>query len=422
MQAGKSNHHPIALVGGGLATQIMAIILRHSGFDFTWFNGAPNPEIDRPDTRTTTIHQAGKIMLDTLGLWAELEDRAWPITKISVALSAPGKNRDIGGSDTNRPWPLSWTSARAPLAYVIENQALLEVFSAHNADLKPQLRTINQIRVGSPTQLEDSQQQSWTADLVIACDGPRSPLRKMAGLKHIKLDKRQAAIVTSLTTARPIGTDAYQRFLATGPLAVMPMGDHQASLVWSLPYERALGLKTLDESTFNQELSAAFGDQLGGLKRCAETLLWPLYPTYVPKIAKPGFVLAGDAAHALHPLAGMGFNLALADGAILLDCLQAAAQRGLLAGHISVTADYQSRRRVEILAMTGVTQGLDRSLSHRANPLSDLAAIGMSLLGHASLRDKLSLLAMGGKLSSASLFEGSLGIPLARKASPGDHC
>ena len=90
----------------------------------------------------------------------------------------------------------------------------------------------------------------------------------------------------------------------------------------------------MDEDDFNIQLQASFGSCLGGLGVKSPRLKWPLRPVYVPKRVAPGFVLAGDAAHTLHPLAGMGYNLALGDAAILLDCLQQAHKRGLPAGHL----------------------------------------------------------------------------------------
>jgi 2-octaprenyl-6-methoxyphenol hydroxylase len=137
-------------------------------------------------------------------------------------------------------------------------------------------------------------------------------------------------------------------------------------------------------------------------------LTWPLKPHFCPRISKPGFILAGDAGHALHPLAGMGFNLALADVAILLDCLQNAACSGLTPSHASVAAAYQSRRKLEILALTFATQGLNRLLTRKPGPLYQMACMGMSFLGQLPAKRLLSDLAMGGRLASAPLLSGQL--------------
>ena len=132
-------------------------------------------------------------------------------------------------------------------------------------------------------------------------------------------------------------------------------------------------------------------------------------PHFCPRISKPGFILAGDTGHALHPLAGMGFNLALADVAVLLDCLQNATSKGLTPSHASVAIEYQSRRIPEILALTFATQGLNTLLTRKSGPLYHMASIGMSVLGQVPAKRLLSDIAMGGWLASAPLFSGHLG-------------
>ena len=175
--------------------------------------------------------------------------------------------------------------------------------------------------------LQDSTGKSWSCDLVIACDGANSYLRKEAGFIVIDQSRGETAIVTSVHTERPIGTTAYQRFLPSGPLALMPTNTKTASVVWSLPDKQADALTRQYGNSFEDTLNASFGNYLGRLTTASDLLTWPLKPHFCPRISKPGFILAGDAGHALHPLAGMGFNLALADVAVLLDCLQNATSK-----------------------------------------------------------------------------------------------
>ena len=246
---------------------------------------------------------------------------------------------------------------------------------------------------------------------MIGCDGANSQLRAQAGLRAIDQSRQETALVTTVSTERPIGTTAYQRFLPSGPLALMPTGAKSASVVWSLPEARATELKIRDRADFAAAITTAFGPELGRLTPDTPCLAWPLKPAYCPRISTAGFVLAGDAAHALHPMAGMGFNLALSDCAVLLDCLQSAARAGLTPGHASVTTAYQARRKPEILALTSATQGLNRLLTRPQDPLYQLACVGMSVLGQIPARRLLSELAMGGRLSSAPLFDGHLHVP-----------
>ncbi len=406
-QARIYQHTPIALVGGGLTTQVLALSLVHSGYDFIWFSGLQKSQTETNDTRTTTIHHAGKMMLGALGIWNSLKESACPITRISVSGAQHNPNNSRGRP---KDWPLSWEQADPPMAWVLSNQDLKTAFTTelHTQLSKKQIQPvpIEAMTKGQTTLLLDSKGKCWSCDLVIACDGANSRLRKHAGLYVIDQSRDETALVTTIRTERPIRTTAYQRFLPTGPLALMPTGTKRASVVWSLPDSQAETLLRQDENTVSEALNAAFGADLGRLTLESVCLTWPLKPSFCPRISKPGFILAGDAAHALHPLAGMGFNLALADAAVLLDCLQNAASRGLTPAHASVSTSYEARRKPEIMALTSATQGLNRLLTRKTGPVYQLACIGMSVLGRIPARQLLSDLAMGGKLAPAPLFSG----------------
>ena len=408
-QKSTHQHTPIALIGGGLTTQVMALSLMHSGSDFIWFSGDQKNETETKDTRTTTIHHAGRVMLDALGIWNSLPEPGCPITQIAVASAQQPADNNRGRS---KDWPLCWEQADPPLAWVVSNQGLKTTFRAKiNTQLsKQQIQpvSIETVTISQPNLLRDSTGKSWSCDLVIACDGANSQLRKQAGFTVIDQSRDETALVTSVHTERPIGTIAYQRFLPSGPLALMPTSTKTASIVWSLPNSQAEALTRQDINSFEDNLNAAFGNYLGRLTPASTLLTWPLKPHFCPRISKPGFILAGDAGHALHPLAGMGFNLALADVAILLDCLQNAACSGLTPSHASVAAAYQSRRKLEILALTFATQGLNRLLTRKSGPLYQMACIGMSVLGQLPAKRLLSDLAMGGRLASAPLLSGQL--------------
>ena len=110
-------HTPIALIGGGLTTQVLALSLVHSGYDFIWFSGPQDSQTETKDTRTTTIHHAGKMMLDALGVWTNLQEPACPITQIAVSGTQQA-------TDNNKGWPLCWEQADPPMAWVVSNQGL----------------------------------------------------------------------------------------------------------------------------------------------------------------------------------------------------------------------------------------------------------------------------------------------------------
>ena len=413
----------IAIAGSGLTAMVMALALAETGYQIVFFPAAETPA--RPDSRTTTIHAAGQRMLDCLGLWQALPILPAPISRIKLAEGRPQR----GG------WSLDFGDGTSPMAYTAENSALLtacqQLLEGEGRVLQAAspLDTLSW-QEGRPV-LRDAAGQLWQPDLLVACDGRDSPARQAAGLKIGDRPAGQTALVGRLGLGLPHQDTAWQRFLPGGPLALMPLPENRAAMVWSLPPEEADRLAAGSQPDFEAELMAAFGDALGQMRLLDRLAKWPLRPSFVPKRTHSHLVLAGDAAHALHPLAGMGFNLALSDAAVLADCLAAARQRGLAADHASILADYEQRRVVETAALSAVTEGLNRLFSTDLLPLfplpirppiqsfgrmplaaralpARLAGIGMTLLGRSAMRARLSDIAMGGVLARASLLDGKL--------------
>ena len=145
--------------------------------------------------------------------------------------------------------------------------------------------------------------------LVVACDGAKSPLRQLAGLPSYPGPHRQTAIVTNLSVERDHDNTAFQRFLPSGPLALMPFGPRRMSLVWTMKIAEAENLYALDDADFAAAVYAAFGPSLGEIQALNPRRLWPLIPAIMPKLTGEQLVLAGDAGHVIHPLAGQGLSL-----------------------------------------------------------------------------------------------------------------
>ena len=261
---------------------------------------------------------------------------------------------------------------------------------------------------GSAAQLVTQTGVKIKTALVIACDGTTSQMRAMAGMTPKIEQTGQTALIATITCELSHNQTAYQRFLPTGPVALMPMSGQQASVVWSTSTSQAEALIQSDITAFDTALSAAFGDELGKLTTDGALSSFPLRPHYNRRLSKGRLLLAGDAAHAIHPLAGMGYNLALSDAAILLDLLIHAKQTGLSADHPTIRTAYNRRRMPEIVAISAVTKYLNRLLSRQPNLISQALAIGMTVLDKTPIKDSISQIAKGGQLSSAPLLHGRL--------------
>jgi 2-octaprenyl-6-methoxyphenol hydroxylase len=165
---------------------------------------------------------------------------------------------------------------------------------------------------------------------------------------------------------------------------------------------------TVDETTFEAACLEAFGPGLGYLRLAAKRLVWPLRPSWRRRITAPGLVLAGDAAHAIHPLAGQGYNLALADAAVLADLLIENRRRGLPASHLSLRQAYAAARWRERAAMTMATSGLNSLFSNAPAGVRRLAGLGFAVLDRLPVKTIFSDIAAGGQLAEAALLEGRL--------------
>jgi 2-octaprenyl-6-methoxyphenol hydroxylase len=400
----------IGIVGGGLTGVMMAVTLSHSSDSVTLITKALlSPKYRQDDNRTTTIHAAGKAMLEALGVWENLPKPPVPVTRIMVAEGpspaglAERRQQDFG---------LTWHDAEQPMAYVVDNAALLDALRDNLATRSVRViqpATVTGIgTVAGKARLACADRKLPYFDLVIACDGAKSPLRDSTHLRHFTASHRQTAIVGSLRLERDHENTAFQRLLPDGPIALMPSGDRLASLVWTMPKTAADTIMAASDEAFNQACNAAFGTQLGAMEIIGARLAWPLQPTWMPRLGTDHLLFAGDAGHHLHPLAGQGYNLALADAAILADCISRAHRRGLAADHPSVRQDYQRGRQVEIAAMTAVTSGLNMIMSYAPNPVAKIAGMGMSLINASPAKNLFRSIARGNVLARASLLSGRL--------------
>ena len=408
--------HEITVIGGGLTGLMTATAL---SFAMTPQPAAKIVLIDRAardatpaDERTTTIHAAGARMLNAMGVWDRLAKPPSPVMRVAVAEGTP----PTGLEARRRPASdLSWQAGDAALGYVVANGDLQDALRA-----TLETREVDEIRGTAVT--------GWQADagmaglsldgpdgdlhlrtaLVVACDGARSAMAEMAGLGLREERQHQTAIVTTLHAERHHQDTAWQRFLQGGPFALMPGPNHELSLVWTLPNADAARLIDADEAVFEAACLEAFGPRLGYLSLAGERLAWPLGPAWRKRLTAPGLVLAGDAAHAIHPLAGQGYNLALSDAAVLADLLHATLRRGLTAGHPSLRKAYESERLQERLAMTGATSGLNRLFSDTTPALRRAAGIGFSVLDRMPGKSLFSDIAEGGVLADAALLKGRL--------------
>lgn len=405
----------IAVIGGGLTGLMMARALSATGAHILLVDRSSGAD-GIPDERTTTINAAGMRMLQTLGVQDNLQQDATPIMRIAVAEGAPLS----GLAARRRPnSDLSWQAGDTPMAYVVGNadlQSALTRTLGENSDFYGSIEILSGATLtgmarhagGMQLDIEEAggQLSHRNADLVVACDGNNSKVAGFANLAARQEQTFQTAIVSILRAERDHENTAFQRFLPTGPFALMPMSGQHLSLVWTLPDDTAQTLIAADEQAFEAACLDAFGQSLGYLHLAGQRLAWPLRPSLRRRIAAAGVVLAGDAAHALHPIAGQGYNLALADAAVLADCLALARTRGLSSGHPSIWQSYEAARRTERLAMSAATSGINQLFARSPAFVRRMAGAGFAVLDKTPVKSVFSRIAEGGELADAALLRG----------------
>jgi 2-octaprenylphenol hydroxylase len=216
--------------------------------------------------------------------------------------------------------------------------------------------------------------------LLIAADGTESKTRELLGIATAGHAYHQDALVAHVRTGKSHRSTAWQRFLATGPLAFLPLNDGRSSIVWSLARAEADRLSAMDAERFGAALNLASGEALGECTLTTKLARFPLKLQYALQYARHRAVLLGDAAHVVHPLAGQGLNLGLLDCAALAQLLGEAGGAGNF-GDLRLLRGYERWRRSENLLAAAALDGLERLFSRTDALSTNLRAAGLSAVG-----------------------------------------
>jgi len=384
----------VAVVGGGMVGAAAALALARAGFSTALLEArAPaawdaNAEVD---LRVVGLAPSSVILLDELGVWTSIRDaRAGPYSHMHVWDAESGAAIDFDAA----------SEGRDRLGYIVENN--LVQWMLWQALEASGVRRLCPVAVQGFEAREDRIQlelaggEMLAAGLLVAADGAASPLRGLAGIGTRGRDYAQRAVVAHVATERPHEGTAWQRFLPDGPLALLPLADGRSSVVWSLPEAEARRVLALDEQAFLDELGVASDFRLGRIVASTPRAAFPLKLQLAERYQAERFVLLGDAAHAVHPLAGQGVNLGLRDVAELRDTLIDARAAGRDIGAAHVLRRYARRRRsADTLDALGF-DALARIYAWQSPALVAARGVGVRLLDRlAPLKRRLSEHAAG---------------------------
>jgi len=219
--------------------------------------------------------------------------------------------------------------------------------------------------------------ETLTADLVIGADGARSFVRSAAGIEASEWPYEQTAFVTHLQPEKPHKATAWQRFMRDGPLGILPLNDGRVSVVWSTTPERAQEAFAADDEELGRWLSDASDHVLGRLDVAGPKGAFPLCARHATQYVLPNLALIGDAAHAIHPLAGQGANLGLQDAAELAARVEEALEQGLHPGDRPVLRRYERARKGANATMLHFMTGLNSLFATDSKLVGEIRSVGM---------------------------------------------
>lgn len=362
----------VCVSGSGAVAMSLALSLSAEGWRVAWAHSPELAQAARTDVRTYALNARAIQLLERLRVWPALKAWSSPVLEMSV-------RGDDGGALSFS----AWQQCVGELAWIVD-AAALDRLLAEALRFAPRVETVPPVsEQGAPVQ----------ASLLAVCEGKHSSTRAALGVSFSRQDYGHWGVAARLRATQPHQGVARQWFRSPDILALLPFNepDPLASygLVWSVPQSRAQHLLTLSPADFEQALQAALiasdpaaTDKVGQLSLTSPVAAWPLALAQAQRWTGPGWVLLGDAAHQVHPLAGQGLNLGLADVDALVSVLkQARADEPWRSpGDERTLRRYARQREWPTKAMAGLTDGLLHLFADERAPVKDLRNAGMSLV------------------------------------------
>ena len=319
------SHFDVAIVGGGLVGASLALALADTGVQVLLIEAVAPDSAAQPsfDERTTALGNASRRIFQGLGIWDEISREAAAIRAIHV-------------SDAGRFGFARLKAAEHGIeafGYIVPNRVL-------GTALWRRLSDATGVEVRVPAGIEDlditmerayfkvvtasGAREVTSARLLVAADGAHSAVRAAAGIEAGIEDYDQVAIAAAVAGDRAQDGTAYERFTPSGPVAVLPLRGGGYGTIWSCTPQRAAELLALEDDAYLNELQGRFGWRAGRFRHIGRRASYPLKLTRAATTIARRSVLIGNAAQALHPIAGQGFNLGLRDAALLAEVIAGA--------------------------------------------------------------------------------------------------
>jgi 2-octaprenylphenol hydroxylase len=380
MSEANTGSYDVIIAGGGITGLTLACALKHTGLRIAVIDQR-EPRAFAKDyaLRVSAINRASLEVFNKAGAFEHMQQlRVSPFREMHVW-------------DSSGVGKIHFDSAELgldTLGYIIENNVIQLALRA----VVQQSESIDWLCPVGIESLDISAAQkqvrlvdgsTLTTQLIVGADGANSVVRKAMGIELVRKSYQQQAIVCTVATEYEHQQTAWQCFLPSGPLALLPLADGSCSIVWSLDESRVAQMMALDDAAFTEKLGESFEYRLGSVKTVSARAVFPLGHGHVDHYVQQGLALIGDAAHNIHPLAGQGANLGIMDAAslaqVITDALQARRQWSAL----HTLRKYERSRKGDNRLMETTMTGF-KYLFGNDNPwLTEIRNIGLNAVDRA---------------------------------------
>jgi len=387
--------YDLVIVGGGLAGNCLALALKDTGLRIAIVEANRREQLyaSPAGDRALALAAGTVMMLDALGIWQGISQAATAIKHIHIS--------DRGHFGKTR---LSAEKEHVEaLGYVITARDI----ETHVANLVTEagIELISPARVvglmSSDQEVcislkQGNESLNVSAKLLVGADGGLSSVRQLLDIAQHMTEYGQTALVTTVKSTLPNKNTAFERFTASGPLALLPVAKNQCSVVWTRTNEDANALMLGNEADFLAELQHCFGFKLGKLSLTAPRRAFPLSLIRAEKMVAGRAVIIGNAVHQLHPVAGQGFNLGLRDVVRLAEMLIKQHEQNKDIGAADFLKAYAASRKKDHDRTIGFTDAVVKIFSNEWLALAAARNIGLALLDHIpAAKTRLTRHAMG---------------------------
>ena len=371
----------VLILGSGLVGSLLALSLAQQGLKVVILDTQPAFDFNvNTDGRTTAVSYGSQQIFNKLGLWEPLKKYAQPIKEIRVF-------------EEGSAWTVDYDHCLVgpnPMGYIVENRLLryhlqqglkdhpLVTWSA-DVEIESVKRLPNKITV----KLRDG--ALFEADILVGAEGRHSPTRQQSIIKTRTWDYHQTALVVHFYHKEPHSDFAWEIFMPSGPLAILPMltcsktDRYRSGLVWAKPISYDWSKVNDDELALQIKTHFPF---YGDLEICSQRWTYPLSAVTVNSYIDHRLALIGDAAHVVHPIAGQGVNLGWRDAAVLADQLVRAYSLGLDIGSLTVLKQFNQKRLVDHQSVLWTTDGIHRLFGYDNSPVRFIRHTGFALVNH----------------------------------------